>query len=318
MTGPQENTPNLAGFQSERRTLSAMHVRIDYQSLRYVHNMRPQGSDWLFNFSIFKEQLDVDAQRPAGNLDPYAIRRELDAINTSEKAVRFLSGVGKFRAWQSVFWSQCQAWKDQSPAWREFFKEQLNLDIGAPRAAANLDPYAVRREFEAADTPDKAIRFLSGAGTFWIWRSVLWSQFREWQEFFSWLRLDHDEAQKTPEGKRAWDTAGGLGNTFFTTSDADFTRARFPPDAEEIFGPENWKRNVLDDRQRLRALRGFALFPERAHEGSPTTIGWYDPDDWLTNKNGSPPENWKEQTKKALKRNREPYLRIEALEHFRK
>jgi hypothetical protein len=183
----QDDTMDLAGVQTEERTIAA-HVLIVYQSLRYEHFMHQKGNDWLFSFSTQKG----------------------------------------------------------------------HPDNGEIRETTELDPYAVRAAFDAVKDEKGAARFLSEAGKFWIWESVTWTQFREWQEYFNWLRLDQDEASKYPEGRKAWATAIGWENKFFKDTDLDFTHARF----QRKLSPEMLRRNEKDDASRLRNLRKFALFPD--------------------------------------------------------
>lgn len=235
MRETQDGRMDLAGFQSEERLTSALRVRIDYQSPRYEHFMRPLGEDFLFSFSLRRGQ------------------------------------------WNS----------------------------GEIRETVSLDPFAIRHEFERVDNEAMAVRFLSEAGKFWPFESVLWSQFREWQDFFKWVRIDPDEAKKTPEGKKAWATAAGLETSFFTTSDSEFTHARFLPEAIEEIGADRFRQIELSDRKILWALRRFALSPEWADTKSRISLGFYDP------QGKHQPENWQAK-KKTPKGGYEPYLQIEA------
>jgi hypothetical protein len=235
---PRFRGGNIEGFQSEARSISALPVRIDYQSHRYEHFMRPVGDDWLLCFSQAKGQ------------------------------------------WNS----------------------------GTIRETTNLDPYAIRDAFDSVETAEEATRFLSECGRFWKFEQLLWSQFREWKSFFQWMRLDPKQACKTPEGKRAWDTAGGLGNSFFGQTDAEFSRSRFPSDAIEEIGPARWREIEIEDRHSLYDLRRFALHPIRAHEGSQVSLSWYDP------KDTNAPEDWKARRKRIAKgTGLEPFMRVEAL-----
>lgn len=172
----------------------------------------------------------------------------------------------------------------------------------------NLDPYAVRDEFETIESEKEAVRFMCESGRFWPFHNVLWSQFREWQTFFRWLRMEPVEAKKELEGKKAWDTAAGLGNSFFAQPDAEFTRSRFSTEAIEDYGPEQWREIQIKDRHTLFFLRRFALQPERPGEGNRVSINWYDPSDEHS------PEDWKAR-RKATKKGAlfEPFLHVEAL-----
>ena len=235
---PTTESRSFEGFQSQKRTVEALPIRIDYQSPRYEHFMRPMGEDWLLSFSTIKGQ------------------------------------------WNS----------------------------GKIRETTNLDPYEIRDAFETVDSAQEAVRFLSESGRLWPFEQVLWSQFREWQAFFGWLRLKPAEARKSPEGKRAWDTAAGLGNSFFAQTDAEFTRSRFPEDAIEQMGAERWRENLIQDLDTLYSLRRFTLHPERLNEGSQVSLGWYDP------KLKHAQENWKARRKASVKGAVfEPFMRIEAL-----
>jgi hypothetical protein len=216
----------------------------------------------------------------------------------------------------------------QSPRYEHFIRSQGDdwlftfalrkgqWNSGEMRESTNLDPYAIRRKFEAIDVdrPEMVARFLSEAGRFWPWESVLLSQFKEWREFFRWLRIEPDQAKKTPEGEKAWNTATLYENSFFAVSDLGFTRARYPLEAsEKMKGSEHWRRIVLQDRETLAALRGFALYPQEAGGGSQVRLHLYDPEDWLPQQKGIPPEDWEARRKKAPKGRLEPYLRIDAL-----
>jgi hypothetical protein len=176
------------------------------------------------------------------------------------------------------------------------------------RQTTNLNPYAVRNEFETIEDEKEAVRFMSESGRFWPFHNVLWSQFQEWQAFFRWLRTEPVEAMKDSEGKKAWDTAAGLGNSFFTLSDAEFSRSRFPVDVIEDYGATGWREIEIQDREQLFCLRRFALHPERPREGNRVSLDWYDPS------NEHPPEDWKARIKGKKKGAVwELYLHVEAL-----
>jgi uncharacterized C2H2 Zn-finger protein len=246
MAEPKDSISKLAGFQSEIRCTSALQVRIAYQSPRYEYFMRSLADDWLFSFASRKGQ------------------------------------------WNS----------------------------GEMRESTNLNPYAIRREFEAIDLdrPEMVVRFLSEAGRFWPWDSIRLSQLKEWREFLKWLRIEPHEAKKTLEGEKAWNTATLNENYFFAASDLEFTRARYPLKAsEKMKGSEHWRRIVLQDRETLAALRRFAHYPQEAGGGSQVKLHWYDPEDWLPQQKGIPPEDWEERHKKTPKGRLEPYLRIHAV-----
>jgi hypothetical protein len=235
MAEMQRSTTDFAGFQSEVRTLEAVPMRIDYQSPRWDHFLRPKGSDWLLSPYLFKGQ---------------AKRRE----------------------------------------------------------TTHLDPYLIRDEFFKVADEKAAVRFLSEAGRFWIWEQVTYSQFKEWQEFLRWLRLDRENAMRTPEGKKAWLTAERWENHFFTGTDQEFTRARFQ--SAEL-PPEDLRRNEIQDRQILRELRGFALNLGQNPADSRVKLAWYNL------KDGCAPEDWEEEGKafqktRSRSTERAPYLRIEA------
>jgi len=136
----------------------------------------------------------------------------------------------------------------------------------------NLDPFAVRDAFVAVKDIPSALRFLSEAGIFWRFEVILWSQFQEWQQFFYWLRQSYEKAIRSPEGARAWRTADGWKNEFFTEL------PRFPPEAELEIGPKAMHKIEVADRQRLLDLRRFALRPHRA-AGDCVSIQWHQVDD---------------------------------------
>jgi len=231
-----EKSWRAEGFQSQARTLAAP-IRIDYQSPRYEHFIKPSGEDWLLSFSKIKGQ------------------------------------------WNS----------------------------GRIRETTNLDPYEIRKEFEAVKTPEAAARFLSEAGRFWPFESVLWTQFQEWQAFFSYLRMEPEQARNLPMGKRAWDTASGFQNSFFAQTDAEFSRSRFPADVIEEIGAEHWREIQMNDRRTLHELRRFALQPVADGERGRISVSWYDASD------SHAPEDWKARRKRASKRAAfAPFLRIEA------
>jgi hypothetical protein len=213
----------LTGFQSEDRNLSALPIRIDYQTPLYQHFMRPNADDFLFSFS----------------------------------------------------------------------RQQGQPDFGAPSETTNLDPYAVRRKFEAIGNAEQAVRFLSESGTFWRFEAVSWRQFREWQRFF--FYLGWDAARKTPEGERAWATARGFKNTFFSPKeDSDCTRLRFPREAITGIPPADWKKIEVEDRRILSRLRTYALRLGQLTADSGVSIYWYDP----AGKKG-PPEDWNQRNEQA-------------------
>ena len=102
---------DLAGFQSEKRTMEAIPIRIDYQSLRFKHFSRPKGNDCLISFSTMKGQWNYGEIRQTTNLDPYAIRKRFVTVDSPEGAALFLSEAGQFWIWQDVLWSQFQEWQ---------------------------------------------------------------------------------------------------------------------------------------------------------------------------------------------------------------
>ena len=161
---------------------------------------------------------------------------------------------------------------------------------GQTREGKNLDPYAICKEFEAIDLdrPEVVARFLDEAGRFWRWETVRLSQIAEWRDFFRWLRMEPDEAKKTPEGEKAWNTASLARNSFFSVSDLEFTRGRFPPGAlSKMERSESWKDLVQDDHEKLSALRRFALYPASPNFGNQVRLHWYDPSDWLPQQRGA-------------------------------
>lgn len=193
--------------------------------------------------------------------------------------------------------------------WRfGFSRIKRHGDSESGRKTANLDPYAIRDAFETIDNTEQAVHFLSESGRFWPFEGVLWSQIREWQSFFRWLRLVPAEAKKSPDGKKAWDSAGGWDCSFFAQTDGEFTRSRFPDKAVKEIGAKRWREIQVQDRQMLCRLRSFALIADRQGEGSRVSLGWYDP------KLKYAPEDWKvRQTRSVEAASFSPFLRIEAL-----
>jgi hypothetical protein len=179
------------------------------------------------------------------------------------------------------------------------------------RECSNLDPYAIRHEFESADTPEKAERFLSDAGRFWLWERVLWSQFQEWQAYFGWLRMDTGLASKDLMGRKALETASGRSQSFFSSSDKEFTYARFPEDVIKKAGPDWLQETQKKDHSELRHLRTFALHPSwlpNPRRPNILNICWYDA------MIDAPPEAWELRTKgRHEAADLEQYLRIEAI-----
>lgn len=201
-----EKRREFDGTQSQERLLSALPIRINYQTPRYGYDWRPEGNDWLLYIPQLKEREPV-------------------------------------------------------------------------RESVQLDPYAVRSAFDSVDSPESAVRFLSEAGRFWVWESVLWSQFREWQDFFKWLQIDHDIAVKNPLGRKAWETAFGRGNSFFAMRDEDFTRSRFPPGSVEEIGFDRFKEEETEDHRQLSYLRTFAYHPGFFSNRPALDVLWYDDSD---------------------------------------
>lgn len=169
---------------------------------------------------------------------------------------------------------------------------------GEMRETTNLNPYAIRAAFETVEDPTAALRFLSEAGSFWPFEAVLWSQFQEWQRFFSWLRRSPEEVMRSPEGAKAWRTADGFKNEFF--SDAP---PRFSPEAVEEIGPERMREIEVQDRHLLNELRRFAIRPERLH-GECISIQWREA--------GDPTFKQQWPAKKHKGKNQTPFLNIEA------
>jgi len=177
---------------------------------------------------------------------------------------------------------------------------------GKFRETTNLDAYAIRNAFESADTPEKALHFLSEAGRFWVWEQVLWSQFQEWQRFFKWLRMEPEVARKDPLGRKALETAGGFSNSFFAISDKEFTHSRFPTDAIAELGPKRVRENEVRDMKELLNLRTFAHNLGWISNRKTMDLCWYD------SNNPAPPEDRARSSIRGKKPVVEPYLRIEA------
>jgi hypothetical protein len=150
------------------------------------------------------------------------------------------------------------------------------------RKECHLDPYAVRCAFEQVVDVDGALRFLRASGQFWPFRSITWTQFQEWQEFFSWLRIQPEIASLEPRGLRAWATASRPQNCFFSQSDEFFTISRLPIDVDDVLLREK----LESDSEWLRALRGFVLMPEGPKDEARISVCFYDstlpqsPEDW--------------------------------------
>jgi hypothetical protein len=208
----------------------------------------------------------------------------------------------------------------QSPRWTHlmradgencvfsFSNRRGTRDFSPMRPTTNLDPFAVRQVFEAVSTPEQAAKFLSEAGRFWPFERVTWKQFREWQAFLRWLRLDPESAKQHPEGKKAWDASAGFGDEFFFQSDEDFTRSRFPSELHAKIGPTEWKKIQLADRDILWALRRFMHQPHGPNLQARVELMWYD------ESHSHFPENRKSRHEKAPNHvTLAPYLHIEAL-----
>ena len=187
-----------------------------------------------------------------------------------------------------------------------FVDQEGQWNTGASREPTNLDAYAIREAFESADTPEKALRLLSGAGRFWIWDRVLWSQFREWQQYFKWLRLDPELARKDTVGRKAIETARGFSNSFFAMSDTEFTHSRFPPEAIRELGSERLRENERSDSTELVHLRTFARSLGWMTNRKMMDLCWYDSTD------ATPPEDRRRNTTTGKRAVLDPYIRIEA------
>jgi len=177
-----------------------------------------------------------------------------------------------------------------------------------------LDPYTIRQKFERVKDHEEARLFLCENGPFWPNWAVLYSQFEKWQEFFSWLRQEPEDATKTQEGKKAWLTASGYDNQFFTNE-----TWLLPEESREISPKRIWEIEG-EIVQELRLLRSFAHclggLPGLRGIGNPNriTLAWYDPKDGLDPADGGAPEDWlARRLKPGRKRGFRPmaYLRIE-------
>jgi hypothetical protein len=187
----------LEGFQSEKRVIEALEVRINYECPRYAYRKQQTPNGWVLQYPVHG--------RP--------IRKE-----------------------------------------------------------CNLDPYAVRRAFEEVTDVDGAVRFLRASGQFWPFGPVTWTQFQEWQEFFSWLRIPPEIATLEPDGACAWETAAQHPNCFFSQSDKFFTVSRLPSDIDDVLLREK----IKSDSERLMALRSFVIRPEGPNEEARISIAYYD------------------------------------------
>lgn len=159
----------FAGVQREERTMSALPIRIDYQSPRRPHVCKPQGSDHLLCeapstlqdvgpftteavWVAWDQQLAAHGYRETTHLDPYAIREAFFAVKDPTTATRFLSEAGTFWPLGDVLWSQFQKWQDffrwlRSP----YDKAKKNPEgMKAWHAAENYDQLFV----EAQPLPD--------------------------------------------------------------------------------------------------------------------------------------------------------------------
>ena len=169
------------------------------------------------------------------------------------------------------------------------------------RDLPNLDPYAIRDAFESIETPEEALRFFGESGPFWGWRTILWNQFQDWQQFFKWLRLPPDVAQKSPEGRRARDSASLYGdNPFFAMSDAKFTRSRIPLDERKQMGAKRLREIEWADHLELQQLRNLAF---DLRDRKIMDISWYN-----ASNPGPPDAPWR--TMPTKQSNIEPYLSI--------
>jgi hypothetical protein len=162
MGKPSEKTLNLAGVQKVARSMSALPVRIDYQSPRYEHLCLAKEDDFLFDHPRYKGQGEI---RKFTNLDPYAVREAFAAVADPASALRFLSEAGNFWPFQAVRWSQFLEWQrffewlrrepddamrfpDGKKAWittggytNEFFAERA---IFSPSEPKKIDPKHMR------------------------------------------------------------------------------------------------------------------------------------------------------------------------------
>jgi hypothetical protein len=232
-------------FQSQECNMSALPIRIVYAPQRLEFPLPPKTSELLFDFSM----IDSDGRGQVNgttNLDPFAIRRDFDAIQDSEAARPFFSGFGIF---------------------------------GPPE----LGP-------------------------------ISWSKFEQWKQYFDWLRQDRSEAMKTPEGAQAWRTAEQGVNEFFT----DDVQSPIAVLVSEDPNDEAPRAEIVANIK-LWELRRFALCPGGPPDaGNRVSIGWYDPKDSyvLNNRSGGyAPENWQAPWNRHPVSERTilaPFLRIEA------
>lgn len=151
----------FAGVQREERTMSALPIRIDYQSPRSPHVCRPQGNDYLLceapstlqdvgpltteaAWAAWNQQLEAHEYHDGTpfDLDPYAIREAFFAVEDPTTATRFLSEAGRFWPLGGVLWSQFQKWQ-------EFFR-WLQL----PYDKAKKDPEGMKA-WHAAENYDQ-------------------------------------------------------------------------------------------------------------------------------------------------------------------
>jgi hypothetical protein len=160
--------------------------------------------------------------------------------------------------------------------------------------ALNWDPFAVRKAFEDVEDVASALNFLNNAGRFWSFSDVLWSEFLEWKRYFRWLRVDYEKAILYPEGTKAWRTADGFDDGFFT-------ERPIPEWVRDGCSADELRELQVSQRQTLLWLRRFALTLSVTE--ARLSICWADPKD-KTYQASSP-------TRKLRGKTHKPFLRIE-------
>jgi hypothetical protein len=189
---------------------------------------------------------------------------------------------------------------------------------GQTNGTTHLDPFEIRRRFNAIHDSEAARAFFSGFGMFGPPElgPISWNKFVQWQQYFYWLRQDRNEAMKTPEGAQAWRTAEQGENEFFTDE------VQSPMGVlvlKDLKGEDEALRAEIVATIKLWELRRFALCPGGPPDGgNRVSIGWYDPKDSyvLNNRRGGyAPENWQAPWNRHPMLEGmilAPYLRIEA------
>jgi hypothetical protein len=118
------------------------------------------------------------------------------------------------------------------------------------------DPYQIRREFEAVDSPIGALKFLNRAGDFWPFFQITWSQFREWQRFLALIREDNvfELTRSDNEAREVLNAMLGRPNQFFSIRnrpEAGLRKSTGPRDLEQHLRQEDMEWQVRTKSEQL-------------------------------------------------------------------